>query len=361
MTEYNQDYDDNLFAVCYDVEELNDDGSVCLVRDERSGRLYVRKNVSLERADIYERLSRIPSEAKARVFCVHRFRDYAVIIEELINGVTVEKYISQNGPMSPDEVMKTLRPVLGLLAEMHNINIIHRDISAGNVMIDGGSAKLIDFGISRSVKLGASSDTTIMGTAGYAPPEQFGFAQTDARSDIYSVGVLMNYMLTGEMPNKKIAGGEAGKIIRRCLSVRMEDRYSSVSELMSVIYGNGNYETAKIKKPFYKYIPGFRNGNAAHAVICMLFYAGFCGAVCAAAQNISASPDLYTILSEIWSVIGILVVPFAFMANYKKIGKIFRFRRFGAKEWILLLFIAFVIMIIIYGGGIDILKFILRV
>ncbi len=361
MTEFNSNYDDNLFAVCYDVEKMNDDGSVCLVRDERSGRLYVRKNVSLERADIYDRLSRIQSEAKARVLCVHRYRDYAVVIEELINGVTVEKYISQNGPMSPDEVMKTLRPVLGLLAEMHNINIIHRDISAGNVMIDGGSAKLIDFGISRSVRLGASSDTTIMGTAGYAPPEQFGFAQTDARSDIYSVGVLMNYMLTGEMPNRKIAGGEAGKIIRRCLSMRMEDRYSSVVELMGAIYGSGDPGTVKIKKPFYRYIPGFRNGNAAHAAICAAYYLIFFGGLGASVQKIVTVKDAYSILSEIWSVISIFILPFAFMANYKKIGKIFRFRRFGAKEWILLLFIAFVIMIVLYGGGTDILKFILRV
>ena len=59
---------------------------------------------------------------------------------------------------------------------------------------------MIDFGISRKTKEGRTKDTTFLGTAGYAAPEQFGFMQTDIRSDIYSIGVVFHEMLTGKMP-----------------------------------------------------------------------------------------------------------------------------------------------------------------
>ena len=77
--------------------------------------------------------------------------------------------------------------------------VIHRDIKPKNIIVrDDGSLALIDFGISRVYKKEATSDTVISGTEGFAPPEQYGFMQTDIRSDIYSFGVVLSWLLTGK-------------------------------------------------------------------------------------------------------------------------------------------------------------------
>ena len=82
--------------------------------------------------------------------------------------------------------------------------IIHRDIKPKNIIVrDDGSVALIDLGISRVYKKEANSDTIFRGTEGFAPPEQYGFMQTDIRSDIYSFGVVLSWLLTGkEQPMK---------------------------------------------------------------------------------------------------------------------------------------------------------------
>ena len=105
---------------------------------------------------------------------------------------------------------------------LHKLNIIHRDISQGNIILkDDGTIKIIDFGISRIKKENKSSNTSILGTAGFAALEQFGFRQTDERADIFSIGVLMNLMLTGELPGIKIYDKSEGvrRIILKCIEI----------------------------------------------------------------------------------------------------------------------------------------------
>ena len=354
-----QKLDNNLFAGCYEVEKLSE--TTALVRDERTGRFYVKKTVPLEQLDIYERLSAIESESKAVVFCVHRFENNAVIIEEFINGMTIERLVKLGGTVKWEDMKIMLMPLLELLKEMHDCNIIHRDISSANVMIDENNRlKLIDFGISRSVRLGRGADTEILGTAGYAPPEQFGFRQTDARSDIYSLGVLMNYMLTGAMPDEKLAGGEAGRIIKKCLSIKMDDRYQDVGALMADIYG-ADHAALKRRKRISKYIVGFRSGNAIHAVICMSYYLFFAVGIWTSFEKIASGPGLYVVLTEIASTVTLFIVPFVIMAFYKSWAKLFKFVRMGFKEWTLLAAIATIAGITLNGISTEIIKFILRV
>ena len=78
-------------------------------------------------------------------------------------------------------------------------------------------------------------DTRILGTVGYAPPEQYGISETDYRADIYAVGVLINEMLTGLHPSQKLARGHWGRIVSRCTMASPDKRYNSVRELMEVL------------------------------------------------------------------------------------------------------------------------------
>ena len=75
----------------------------------------------------------------------------------------------------------------------------------------------------------------ILGTTGFAAPEQYGLSQSDGRADIYALGVLLNIMVTGEHPSRKLAGGRIGRIVQRCTMVSPEKRYKNILHLMEVL------------------------------------------------------------------------------------------------------------------------------
>lgn len=112
---------------------------------------------------------------------------------------------------------------------------VHRDIKPENVILRGSEAVLIDFDASRIFKSENTSDTRVLGTTGYAAPEQYGIAQTDERADIYSLGVLLNIMLTGKHPSKELASGRLGRIVQKCTMVNPKKRYQNVLYLMEAL------------------------------------------------------------------------------------------------------------------------------
>ena len=112
--------------------------------------------------------------------------------------------------------------------------VIHRDIKPENVIItEEKEPVLIDFDIARTFKTAEETDTVFFGTKGYAPPEQYGFAQTDCRSDIYAFGVLLRFLLTDSVrENSKIRlYRPLKKIIDRCTAFAPENRYSDMTQV----------------------------------------------------------------------------------------------------------------------------------
>jgi tRNA A-37 threonylcarbamoyl transferase component Bud32 len=130
-------------------------------------------------------------------------QDALYIVMEYVEGQTLRDVVRAGGPMAPAEAIRIATDVAAGLAVAHAEDIVHRDVKPANVLIAAdGTAKVADFGIARAV--GAGSDLTmpgsVVGTATYLSPEQAQGVEVDQRSDVYSLGMVMYEMLTGEAP-----------------------------------------------------------------------------------------------------------------------------------------------------------------
>lgn len=127
-----------------------------------------------------------------------------VVVSEFIPGKTLDAFVSEAGP-SLELSLSVVPAVCAAVAELHKAfdpPVVHRDLKPANIIVSEGpsglSATLIDFGIARRYREGAAADTVRFGTRSYAPPEQYGFGQTSVRSDIYALGMIALFCITGE-------------------------------------------------------------------------------------------------------------------------------------------------------------------
>ena len=157
-----------------------------------------------------------------------------LVVEEFIEGDTLG-FLLQDTLFSPDETRQIVRQVCRALWVLHSIGAVHRDVKPENIILRGAEAVLIDFDAARLHKPELENDTQILGTTGFAAPEQYGLSQSDIRTDIYSVGILINVMLTGEHPSRKLAEGKMGRIVDRCTHVNPQRRYKNVLRLMEAL------------------------------------------------------------------------------------------------------------------------------
>lgn len=142
-----------------------------------------------------------------RVFDCYRTGDAFVAVMEYVPGPTLAQAVEKlPGAAARRELARTTFPLLcDAVSELHEgmpSPVVHRDLKPENVVVPcGGALVLIDFGIARSFRRGASRDTLRFGTCEYAPPEQFGFGQTDVRSDVYALGLCLWFCCTGRVPS----------------------------------------------------------------------------------------------------------------------------------------------------------------
>ena len=185
--------------------------------------------------EVYKVLQNISHENLPHIYNLLEKNGNCIVLEEFVDGITVAE-ILQSGLYNEMGVAKVVLSVCDALSVLHSFGIIHRDIKPENIMISNkGRVVLLDFDAARIYKTYQSQDTVFIGTAGFAAPEQFGISQTDERSDIFAVGILMNVMLTGEHPSKKLYVGKMRKIIEKCIQVDPNKRYCSATELKTAI------------------------------------------------------------------------------------------------------------------------------
>lgn len=155
------------------------------------------------------------------------------LIREYVEGVSLYEQVTAQGPLSPDKVRTAALSLCQVLSYLHSQTppVICRDVKPQNVVMDPtGRCHLIDLGAARRYRPEQQGDTVFLGTQVTAPPEQFGYQQTDQRSDLYSLGVLMRFLLTGGFdPAQQDTGPhDLWRVIRRCTAFDPKNRYASV-------------------------------------------------------------------------------------------------------------------------------------
>lgn len=205
-------------------------------------------------------LKRLQHPMLPRIVDIFEDEESIYIVEDYVEGQSLEKLLEEYKRVDEATGLQWFRDLCGVLIYLHEQTpnpIIYRDLKPANIMLQpDGTLKLIDFGIAREYKEESVGDTSYAGTQGYAAPEQFGAAQTDARTDIYSLGVTMYHLLTGKspyeppyefVPARQIEptlshGIEV--VLGKCVRSEPKDRYPSARELLRDLDNMYRYDRA---------------------------------------------------------------------------------------------------------------------
>lgn len=237
----------------YRVEQVlarGEDGITELVTIDGAGP-FVRKKIrqELARRNVWSALTECSSPRLPRVEATYELPEHFVVVYDFVPGRSLSKVIETDGPLTPEEATSLGIGLCEAAEELHRHGIVHRDISPNNIVVAANGAHLIDLGIARMRVEGASKDTTSLGTWGFASPEQYGFAQTDARSDVYSIGRVLGFALTGVRPDdeayeqilKKHLDNAPTKLVHaiaRACSFEPSARFQSATEMAEVLAGS---------------------------------------------------------------------------------------------------------------------------
>lgn len=258
-----------------EVSVLNKEKNVYLVKHVETNNLYVKKILNTYNADVYYQLKEKGIKGIPQVFEAIEDDGTLYVIEEYIQGKTLEQLFIEHGPTTKEEVCDLILMLCPILSQLHSCEppIIHRDIKPSNLIVTPeGTLRLIDFNAAKHYSNGEKKDTMLLGTMNFAAPEQYGFGQSDIRTDIYGLGATMNYLLTGKYPNELISDGKLHYVLDKCLKLEPENRYSNSQELMSDLLDNNN-DNVKVSANKRKFLPpGLRTGPVLKNVIAVFLY-----------------------------------------------------------------------------------------
>lgn len=219
---------------CYQVmKPLGKKGNLWLVQESVTCKCFAMRKIFAGSEKIYQMLLNIHHPAIVEIADVFSCDGNSYVIEEYLEMKTLSDILAEKGPFHKG-VIPIAFQLLKALQVLHEHGIVHRDIKPENIMMNAsGEVKLIDFDIARLFSEKKDNDTTVKGTRDYAPPEQFGFSQTDFRTDIYSLGVTVNELAVGKLPEEMLCSGNIGTFVRRCTELDPKRRYQSSDQALA--------------------------------------------------------------------------------------------------------------------------------
>ncbi len=254
------------------IAVLNEEHQVYIAQHQINKKIFVKKNLSVFNANIYQMLRSNHIEGIPQIYEIYETGSSLTIIEEYISGETLQEKIDQSS-LNEQDINYYIAELCNILIQLHSFYppIIHRDIKPSNIIITPNNRLyLLDYNAAKYLTDTKSSDTVLLGTRGYAAPEQYGFGSSTQQTDIYAIGILLKELTESlQIPTNKF-----DNLITKCTQIDPSARFKSVGELCKNLprnsidfKGNQHLKSWKALTP-----PGFRTRKVWKILLALMGY-----------------------------------------------------------------------------------------
>ena len=230
---------DSILPISYykEIATLNEEHHIYIVQHVETKKVFLKKDMFVYNIDVFEQLFKNPIKNIPRIYALYEHNNTLTVIEEYISGDSLQEIIDLCGPLSEQDVISYSIKLCDILTDLHSSSpvIIHRDIKPSNIILtEDERIILIDLNAAKQCITEKNRDTRLLGTKGFAAPEQFGFGNSSCQTDIYAVGNLIKALLSPENIEPQISS-KLNDIINKCLEMNPKDRYQNASQLKSAL------------------------------------------------------------------------------------------------------------------------------
>lgn len=221
-----------------EIAALSEEHQIFIVQHIETKKVYLKKTLKVYNLAVYEQLFRFPVKNIPRIYAMHEHESLLTIIEEYISGDTLQEVIDLCGSVSESDAVSYSIKLCDILIALHSQNpiLIHRDIKPSNVILtEDERIILIDLNAARQCINEKERDTRLIGTEGYAAPEQFGFGNSSCQTDIYAVGNLIKALIGLDNNSSMKVSPKLLSVINKCLEMNPKDRYQSAVLLKAAL------------------------------------------------------------------------------------------------------------------------------
>ncbi|NBH32811.1 serine/threonine protein kinase [Clostridiaceae bacterium] len=269
------DYADRLgISYYHTIATINREHKIYLVQHQETGKIYIKKILDIYNLHIYEHLMKYHITGIPKLYNIYEESGQLVLIEEFISGISLLEMLDER-TLTIDLIIQFIGELCSILEKLHFLNppIVHRDIKPSNIIITPcNHAVLIDFNAAKHSTNTADHDTILLGTKGYAAPEQYGFGSSTPQTDIYALGILLKE-LSYALP---VPTNIFHAVITKCTEMNPSDRMKTVQELkteMEKLQNCNNDSHNPENTPLKNFAPpGFRTKTSWKMLIASIGY-----------------------------------------------------------------------------------------
>lgn len=255
-----------------DLLPINEQHKIYLVRHRETNKVFIKKILDIYNIDVYAQLQHTPVCGIPQIIEFVEDDGQLIVIEEYISGNSLAELI-ENHSLSQDSIITYMTALCDILSVLHSFTpaIIHRDIKPSNIYITSSNQLfLLDFNAAKVSSDSDDRDTVLLGTHGYAAPEQYGFSASTPRTDIYSAGIVLKEMAASLSEST----AKYDKIIGKATQMDPRARYKNASELKAALLSSSEAigSAKSFSAPSSYLLPGYRTGRLRNIILGTLGY-----------------------------------------------------------------------------------------